>query len=157
MNLNQQSGRSTKKAHGPCGIGPGLPQRTGLRTPSFAKCDHRRQNSGMAKAKKRASKKLPELKLVASLGDGFVLATTSRMKRVVAQPRESETASVLIKKIGQALQSPGIGRNVVFPNGITKRLYAYSVDPDDPSRILRKARDGSRSVGRFVDGRFRER
>jgi hypothetical protein len=111
----------------------------------------------MAKAKKRASKKLPELKLVASLGDGFVLATTSRMKRVVAQPRESETASVLIKKIGQALQSPGIGRNVVFPNGITKRLYAYSVDPDDPSRILRKARDGSRSVGRFVDGRFRER
>lgn len=157
VNPNQQSEQSTKQADDGSAIGSASPQRTGLRMPFFAKCGYRRQNRGMAKAKKRASKKLPRLRPVVSLGDGFVLATTARRNKVGAQPRESETASVLVKKIGQALQTPGISRNVVFPKGIPGRLYTYSVDPDDPSRILRKARDGSRSVGHFIDGRFRAR
>jgi hypothetical protein len=122
--------------------------------PDFAKRSHQGENGSMAKAKKRALKKRPALKHIVMVGAGFALVAV-RKKKATAQPRESERAFVLVRKVGRALQTPGISRNVIFPKDVPKRLYTYSVDPEDPSRILRKARNGSRSTGRLVGGRFR--
>jgi hypothetical protein len=122
--------------------------------PDFAKQPHQGENGSMVKAKKPAPKKRPPLKHIVIVGAGFALVAV-RKKKAAAQPRESERASVLIRKVGRALQTPGISRNVVFSKDIPKRLYTYSVDPNDPSRILRKARNGNRSTGLFVGGRFR--
>jgi hypothetical protein len=33
-------------------------------------------------------------------------------------------------------------------------VFAYSVDPADPTRIVREAADGTRTIGRLVNGRF---
>lgn len=91
-------------------------------------------------------------KSVAQLGDSFVLVRVGvQKKRAAAKPYEK--ASVLIAKAGQALKKPGLARGAVFTG--SKRVFAYSVDPADPSRLIREAADGTRKVGRMVDGKFK--
>jgi hypothetical protein len=115
--------------------------------------------------KKSASRKQPAekseiLEQVVALSDGFYLAKGAHAKsprRSVRAVSAKESASVLVREVGKALKKPGIGRGVVFPKGISGKLYSYSVDPNEPSRILRKTRTGKSSVGTFADGRFRSR
>lgn len=90
-------------------------------------------------------------KSVAQLGDNFVLVQVGTKKRPAAKPFEK--AGVLIPKAGQALKKPGLARGAVFTG--SKRVFAYSVDPADPSRLIREAADGTRKIGRMVDGKFK--
>ncbi|MEW6704969.1 MAG: hypothetical protein AB1430_08975 [Pseudomonadota bacterium] len=60
---------------------------------------------------------------------------------------------MLVSKAGRALRKPGIERGAVFKQGKT-RVFAFSVDPTDPTRVIREAEDGSRQIGRLVNGRF---
>jgi len=91
-------------------------------------------------------------KPVAQLGDNFVLVRVGAQKRPGAT-KPYEKASVLIAKAGQALKKPGLARGLVFTG--SKRVFAYSVDPTDPSRLIREAADGTRKLGRMVDGKFK--
>jgi len=50
------------------------------------------------------------------------------------------------------LSKPGISRKSVFRSD---RVYAYSIDPQNASRVLRENSDGTKVSGRVVDGRFR--
>jgi hypothetical protein len=49
----------------------------------------------------------------------------------------------------------GISRDTIFHSRLGRRVDAYSVDPDDPSKIVRERADGTRTIGRLVGGRFR--
>lgn len=69
--------------------------------------------------------------------------------------RQGEKASVLVAKAGQALDKPGIKKQVVFRQGAASGVYAYSVYPKDPTKVVREAADGTRKVGRMVGGKFR--
>lgn len=92
------------------------------------------------------------MKEVTRLGQGFVLF--QELSSPNAKPKSSETAAVLGKKIGRALAKPGVDRSVIFPPD-QPGLFAYSIDPRDPKRIVRKSADGKRTFGRFVGGRFK--
>lgn len=101
--------------------------------------------------KPRKAPSLPKTgKTVAVLGERFVLVQVGASTKKV---RAGEAATVLVSRAGQALKKPGIGRETVFKPG-QGSVFAFSVDPSDPDRVIREAADGSRQTGRLVNGRF---
>jgi hypothetical protein len=60
----------------------------------------------------------------------------------------------LLQKAAKALSKPGIPRSAVFGDVTNKRLFSYSIDSEDPTRLVRVAFDGTRRVGRLVNGKF---
>lgn len=66
-----------------------------------------------------------------------------------------EDSKSLLCGIVNATRKAGIDSSVVFGSGTTKKVYAYSVLPSDPSKIVREAEDGTRTVGRVHNGQFR--
>lgn len=83
---------------------------------------------------------------------GFALVRV-QPKRKSAEIPLSETATVLVQRAGRALKKPGIDKQVVFRDAKTG-IFSYSTFPDDPTKIVREAADGSKRVGRLVNGRF---
>ena len=61
----------------------------------------------------------------------------------------------LVLKAAKAFAKPGFDRQVIFGNGRNGKVFAYSVHPDDPSKIIREAPDGTRTIGRLVGAKFR--
>ena len=90
---------------------------------------------------------------LAALGSGVVLVRVGNAKkRDVTRP--GDEATVLVKKAWQALKKPGIDKHVVFRSSRTG-VFSYSVYTNDTSKVVREAADGSRTIGRLVDGKFR--
>jgi hypothetical protein len=90
--------------------------------------------------------------IVASVGRHFVLVKTGKSSPA-ARSASGESARILAAA-GQALSRPGISRSSVFGSG-HKNVFAYSLDPQDSSRFIREAQDGTRRVGKMVNGKFR--
>jgi hypothetical protein len=67
----------------------------------------------------------------------------------------SERAAGLLAKLAKVISKPGIDRSLVFRSSTGKPVYAYSVSSQDPSEIVREDASGRRTIGRFVNGRFR--
>jgi hypothetical protein len=61
----------------------------------------------------------------------------------------------VLAKLGKVLSKPGIDREVVFKSFAGKKVYAYSIDLKDTSRLVREDAEGKRTIGRFVGGKFR--
>lgn len=104
------------------------------------------------------SRKTPTLKStekVRASVPGFVLVEV-RGRRPPAVPPKDQ-ASKLVQKTAKALSTPGISESVVFTGNRSngRPVYAYSIDPTDVSRVLRRAADGSIQVGRLVNNQFR--
>jgi 3-hydroxymyristoyl/3-hydroxydecanoyl-(acyl carrier protein) dehydratase len=113
----------------------------------------------LAMALKPAQKKLGKDSLVqgkpiTALGSGYMLVRVGAAKKRAAV-RPGDQATVLVAKAWQALNKPGIDKQVVFRGSQNGKIFAYSVYPDDPSKVVREAADGTRRVGRLVDGKFR--
>ncbi len=91
-----------------------------------------------------------------TVGDDLVLVRTAQPKKRVASTRAADRATVLVHKVANALQKPGILKSAVFRGSNSTKIFAYSVDPTDPSRVIREAADGTRRVGRLgADGKFK--
>jgi len=101
---------------------------------------------------KRHRSKAAGMREVTRLSQGFVLYGEAKSK--TSRLKSSETAAVLVKKAGRALARPGISKDVIFPPG-QPGLFAYSIYPKDPSKIVRESSTGKRTLGRFVGGRFK--
>lgn len=67
---------------------------------------------------------------------------------------KSKEPHQLLQKAAKALSKPGIPRSAVFGDGTNKRLFSYSIDSEDPTRLVRIAFDGTRRVGKLVNGKF---
>ena len=67
-----------------------------------------------------------------------------------------QTAKHLVWKIGRALGQPGVDRQAVFKSksAVGNVVYAYSLDPKDPSRFIREDQKGEKTVGSMVRGTF---
>lgn len=67
-----------------------------------------------------------------------------------------QTVGHVVVKIGRALGRPGVDRQAVFkstnPSGET--VYAYSLDPKNPTRFIREDQSGKKTVGNMVQGTF---
>ncbi|WP_269759528.1 hypothetical protein [Variovorax sp. E3] len=90
---------------------------------------------------------------VATLGRGMALVKVGRAPRPVVRPEDNTT--VLLKKAARALAKPGIDRAVVFRGPNAAKIFAYHAYPQDPTKVVREAADGTKVIGRLVDGRFR--
>ena len=102
--------------------------------------------------KKIASKDTVCGEIVASIGGHFVLVKTSKSSPAAKAPT-GESAR-LLAAAGSALSRPGISRSSVFGSG-RKNVFAYSLDPKDPTRFIREAQDGTRRIGKMVNGKFK--
>jgi hypothetical protein len=69
--------------------------------------------------------------------------------------RTEDKTTVLIQKTARALSRPGIDKAVVFRGPNAPNVFSYSVYTPDPTKVIREAADGSRAIGRLVDGKFR--
>lgn len=92
---------------------------------------------------------------MATLGNDMVLVRVRNSKKVATRP--GDEASVLVTKAWRALKKPGISKQAVFRGSQVQvgQIYSYSVDPHDPSKIVREDAAGARATGRVVDGKFR--
>ena len=90
---------------------------------------------------------------VATLGRGLALVKVGRAAKVTVRPEDRTT--VLVKKAARALSKPGIDKSVVFRGPNAEKIFSYSVYPQDPTKVIRKAADGTRDIGLLIDGRFR--
>ncbi len=91
---------------------------------------------------------------VAMFSGGMALVDTSGGKVAPAKrTKRDEQTNSLIKKVGAALERPGVSRKTVFPPGV-HISFVYSADPADPSILVRKSPDGKSERGRLVHGRF---
>lgn len=82
-----------------------------------------------------------------------------RVGKVQASPKKvaaDQLANTLVPKMGKAISRPGVNRNSVFQSKTGKSVFAYSMDPRDPSRIIKEDQAGQRTIGRMAsDGTFR--
>lgn len=85
---------------------------------------------------------------------GFVLVKVPGAAPAAAPKKD--WASTLVPRIGKALESPSISRDVFFTKIRPTKLpiYTYAVDPSDVTRFVRESVDGTRTIGRVVNGRF---
>jgi hypothetical protein len=93
-------------------------------------------------------------KRIPAFGADLVIVRAGRFADSKKSIKRSEEARSLVEATGKALSRPGIKKRVVFKRG-TSGVFAYSVDPLDPDRIIRRSSAGKRTAGRLVDGRFR--
>jgi hypothetical protein len=97
---------------------------------------------------------------ISSKGVIRVASTKRKVVRVrfgsasARKPGRDDGKSLLLG-IVKATRKPGINRSVVFRSGTSKKVYAYSVLPSDPSKIVREAEDGTRTIGQVRNGKFR--
>lgn len=66
--------------------------------------------------------------------------------------KRHEIAGTLLFETEHALGKPGLRRKAVFTGNA---VSSYSVDPRNPSLFVRERADGTRTVGRVVNGQFR--
>jgi hypothetical protein len=65
-----------------------------------------------------------------------------------------ERASGVVASMAKAMAKPGLTRAQIF-QGQSRKVYAYSLYPKDPSKLVREDAAGHKILGRFVSGRFR--
>lgn len=97
---------------------------------------------------------VPEGDLLATSRPGlFILRVGAKP---VAQAPADQAAAPLLRQVGRALDKPGVSRQSVFGPAPRKDFFAYSLDPADPSRMIREDAAGNKTVGRMVEGSFRK-
>ncbi|MET0351394.1 MAG: hypothetical protein ABW067_16500 [Rhizobacter sp.] len=92
---------------------------------------------------------------IPTLNDDLVLVRLGAAALDPARLDPDERAGALVLKAGKALSKPGIRRESVFGAGSGAGISAYSVYPQDPTKVVRESADGSKMIGRLVGGRFR--
>jgi hypothetical protein len=104
------------------------------------------------------AKKMPEVRVrgkrLPDFGEGLVVVRTGRFPVSPKVGKTSEDAGALLKKVGSALNRPGISKRAIF-KGISTGVFAYSVDPAAPDKIVRRSVAGKKTVGRLVGRRFK--
>lgn len=104
--------------------------------------------------KVKSTRKRAEGEIISAVGDRYALIRTGSAKKLTTA--KSDTAHEMLKRAGKALSKPGITSGSVFRSA-RSGVFAYSVYGADPSKVVRKAADGTKTVGRVVAGRFKAR
>lgn len=111
----------------------------------------------MGKAKTVEVAQAPAVAAAVPVSGGWVLVKTGGIKARRVKPEESVGA--LVMKAAKALGKPGIDRSVVFgahsSQASSRPVYAYSVYAADPTKFVRESQDGTKAVGKMVNGKFK--
>lgn len=104
----------------------------------------RARNGTSGKLPDRSSRVLPTLSDALSINVRGVLLSGKTIQR--------EIGGTLLMETERALRHPGLARRSIFT---TTGVSSYSAYTRDPSKIVRESTDGTKTVGRLVNGRFR--
>lgn len=114
--------------------------------------------SSFSSAKKSSTLRLekagPKERRVSTPRPDLVVVKIGRPKTTEAVS-EREKASTLVAGLVKATRKPGTTRDTIFHSSVGKRVFAYSVYPGDPTKIVREDASGKTTVGRLAYGRFR--
>jgi hypothetical protein len=121
-----------------------------------------RHYSDMARRNSKASRSRPknvgEIRLrgkrIATLDESLAMVRTGPSVAAAVRPRRADQAGAMLRKTAKALSKPGISKHSIFTNE-SGDIFAYSVDPQDASQLVRMSRDGTRRKGKVVSGKFR--
>ncbi len=91
--------------------------------------------------------------MVTPRSDLFVVKVGDRHVKATVSPRER--ASDLVARVAKIMTKPGTDRARIFRSNSGKRVYAYFVQPDDPTKVVREDVSGRQTIGRLVGGRYR--
>lgn len=80
------------------------------------------------------------------------LPSQTRTARRSTTTPEAESARTLLAAAGRALAHPGLPRSSVFTGA--PGVYAYSIDLEDPTRLVQESEDDTEVIGTMVGGRF---
>lgn len=94
-------------------------------------------------------------KRIPGLDKELTMVRTGSSKKGGFATRRSDEADVMIRKVGKALNKPGIRKVAIFQSPVVATIFAYSVDPFDTTKVVREAADGTKRVGRVVAGKFK--
>ena len=110
-----------------------------------------------------ATKKLITSHKLQAHDKGFREITTPRGDLIIWSLRSStarvapndQMVSHLLPKMAKAMGKPGLSKNTVFRSNAGKTVYAYSIDPNNPDRLIREDASGDKTPGRFSGASFR--
>jgi len=94
-------------------------------------------------------------KRLPTLDKELAIVRTGSPKSGRMATRRSDQADVMVRKMGKALSKPGISKAAIFQGRVAGKIFAYSVDPSDATRIVREGPDGTLRIGRVVGGKFK--
>ena len=93
-----------------------------------------------------------ERRLATPSPDLMIIKIGERREKLVVPP--SERASGVLARLAKAISKPGLDRADVFLSNRGRPVYAYSVYPKDPTKLVREDVSGQKVIGRFRNGRF---
>jgi hypothetical protein len=85
-------------------------------------------------------------------GDFVILSSKTTTVRMAP---DDQMVSYLLPKMAQALVRPGLSKKAVFHSNAGKTVYAYSIDPNNPERLIREDAAGDKTKGRMSGANFR--
>jgi hypothetical protein len=110
------------------------------------------------KASRSNPKTVGEIRLrgkrIATLDESLAMVRTGPSRAGATRPRRADQAGAMLRKTAKALSKPGISKHSIFTND-SGDIFAYSVDPQDASQLVRMSRDGTRRKGKVVSGKFK--
>ena len=123
---------------------------------------HFRQYPHMARSNRKASRRGPKTageirirgKRIATLDESLTMVRTGPSIAGAVRPRRADQAGPMLRKTAKALSKPGISKHSIFTKE-SGDIFAYSMDPQDASQLVRLSRDGTRRRGRVVGGKFK--
>jgi len=112
-----------------------------------------------SKAPPPAAHKEGEIRLrgkrIATLDKGLSMVRTGPAVAVGAQVRRADAAGAMLRKTAKALTEPGISKLSIFKGRRSGKIFAYSADPNDATKIVQEAWDGTRRTGKAVGRKFK--
>lgn len=78
------------------------------------------------------------------------MVRVGKAKRPRRSSKRADEAEVIVRKLGKALS-----KQVVFRGHTPGKVFAYSTYPEDVTKVVREAADGTRTIGRVVGRKFR--
>jgi hypothetical protein len=110
------------------------------------------------KASRSSPKTVGEIRLrgkrIATLDESLTMVRTGPSRGAV-RPRRADQAGAMLRKAARALTKPGINKLSIFKGRNLSKIFAYSADPHDASKVVQEASDGTRRVGKAVGRKFK--
>jgi hypothetical protein len=104
------------------------------------------------------TKKVVQVRLrgnrLATFDKGVVMVRTGSIP-LGSFARPSDEAGAMLRKTAKALTRPGISKLSIFKGHKAGKIFAYSADPLDASKVIRESWDGTRRAGRVVGRKFK--
>src|SRR6266542_6032782 len=98
--------------------------------------------------KRAAFVAVQERRIATPSRDLLLIKVGERHPKKLVSPRERKSA--VLAKLARVIAKPGADRTRVFQSTSRTPVYAYFIDSEDTTQVIREDASGRQTVGRFV-------